>query len=445
MFGGETAGAPEPAPLPPATTPGREEEDAVSSDEEARADSVYGEDGKKRRTSRIGLRWSGSPTATSAESIRLKRIMLGLVALALCPALAIGISTAAGYIVFNWNEVGIAFAYVIISEVIRRIIWRLLRNLYCRRVLGLTSDEILDINGPRRHLSKAWLSDLLADSRRRRNIKICDVLFRKGGHVVPLISAVLIGDMITDDIGCLLFANTLGCLLITTIMALAIWNFRDPKDRPKWRYLSLFWGATDRIRDGRYAQQNSMLGNISLVWGVTIAYFIARAVLPDEDDSEKLWAFALSVVLLPLTFGDALGEVIGTPFGRHRFKVRGLGEINQKSLEGCVAVFLGSLVPLLIIAGTMADSEVLNGTWALICVTAVLTTLTETLAFRSTDNMVIPLCNAALFVVWWKIGGVLQDPHNGDTPWLIRPRPPPYPPSMAPLPPPPSPPPLAPP
>ena len=162
-----------------------------------------------------------------------------------------------------------------------------------------------------------------------------------------------------------------------------------------------------------------MLGNISLVWGVTIAYFIARAVLPDEDDSEKLWAFALSVrdarmpqwtyahasqsprratltpppgtatavasalatpatvaslhrtrhlgpppraltvplapfpqvVLLPLTFGDALGEVIGTPFGRHRFKVRGLGEINQKSLEGCVAVFLGSLVPLLIIAG----------------------------------------------------------------------------------------------
>lgn len=203
------------------------------------------------------------------------------------------------------------------------------------------------------------------------------------------------------------------------------------------------------------------------------------------------------VVLLPLTFGDALGEVIGTPFGRHRFKVRGLGEINQKSLEGCVAVFLGSLVPLLIIAGarshpslplsrfehvptapasrspspfaprprlcshtvaalcpltpaavkpgTMADSEVLNGTWALICVTAVLTTLTETLAFRSTDNMVIPLCNAALFVVWWKIGGVLQDPHNGDTPWLIRPRPPPYPPSMAPLPPPPSPPPLAPP
>lgn len=135
---------------------------------------------------------------------------------------------------------------------IRRIIWRLLRNLYCRRVLGLTSDEILDINGPRRHLSKAWLTDLLADSRRRRNIKalpppppatrrlspwpppspgaaaaarpqICDVLFRKGGHVVPLISAVLIGDIITDDIGCLLFANTLGCLLITTIMALAIW------------------------------------------------------------------------------------------------------------------------------------------------------------------------------------------------------------------------------
>ena len=67
------------------------------------------------------------------------------------------------------------------------------------------------------------------------------------------------------------------------------------------------------------------------------------------------------VVLLPLTFGDALGEVIGTPFGRHRFKVRGLGEINQKSLEGCVAVFLGSLVPLLIIAGARSPSPTLAG------------------------------------------------------------------------------------
>lgn len=239
------------------------------------------------------------------------------------------------------------------------------------------------------------------------------MLFRKGGHIVSLLSSVLVSDLLTDDIGCLLFANTLGCLLLTAGMALVTCNLHGPKHRTKWHCLSTIWGATDRIRDGRYAQQNSMLASISLTWGVTLAYFIAKAALPAEEYAASLWSFALSVVLLPLTFGDALGEIIGTPFGRHRFKVRGLGEINQKSVEGCVAVFVGALVPLIITAATMEGAPILPGIWGLIPVTAVLTTLTETLAFRSTDNMVIPLCNAVLFVAWFKIGGVLEPPHDG--------------------------------
>jgi len=345
---------------------------------------------------------------------RLNRIMVGLVALSLAPPLSLGISLAAGYVHFNWTEVGIAVAYVVASEAIRRILWRVLRNIYCRKVLGLTRDQVLDLNGTRQHLPKAWLTDLLADPRRRRNIKICDVLFRKGGHVVSLLSSVLVGDRITDDsIGHLLFANTLGCFLLTVGMALVTCKFHRPKHRTKWHCLSTIWGATDRIRDGRYAQQNSMLASISLTWGVTLAFFISKAALPAEEDAESLWSFALAVVLLPLTFGDALGEIIGTPFGRHRFKVRGLGEINQKSVEGCVAVFVGSLVPLIISSATMESATVLPSTWGLVSVTAVLTVLTETLALRSTDNMVIPLFNAVLFVAWWKGCGVLEAPHDG--------------------------------
>ena len=42
--------------------------------------------------------------------------------------------------------------------------------------------------------------------------------------------------------------------------------------------------------------------------------------------------------------------------------------------------------------------------WGLVAVIAALTTLTETIAFRSTDNFVIPACNAVLVVIWWHVG-----------------------------------------
>merc|ERR1712099_192861 len=113
--------------------------------------------------------------------------------------------------------------------------------------------------------------------------------------------------------------------------------------------------------------------------------------------------------MLPLTYGDALGEILGTPFGRHKFKVRGFGEINEKSLEGCAAVFLGALLPCFIAVAT-SSQPVLSITWTLPVALSVLTTLTETFSFRSTDNFVIPVCNAAFVAIWWRcVGGIMQD------------------------------------
>ena len=118
--------------------------------------------------------------------------------------------------------------------------------------------------------------------------------------------------------------------------------------------------------------------------------------------------------MLPLTYGDAMGEIIGTPFGGRyfwKFKVRGFGEINQKSIEGCIAVFLGALIPGFIAVGT-SGVAVASATWVLPVALAALTTLTETFSFRSTDNFVIPVCNAAFVVCWWQLshaGGIMKD------------------------------------
>ena len=112
------------------------------------------------------------------------------------------------------------------------------------------------------------------------------------------------------------------------------------------------------------------------------------------------------LVYAPLIIGDALGELVGGPYGGKYFSVfavRGLGEINRKSIEGCLAVFVGSLVSCLIVCTAFG---VIHFTWALLCfILATVTTIVETLSFRSTDNALIPICNCLVLVLALNVFG----------------------------------------
>jgi dolichol kinase len=46
----------------------------------------------------------------------------------------------------------------------------------------------------------------------------------------------------------------------------------------------------------------------------------------------------------PLLWGDSFGEIIGSFFGKWKFNVYGLGDVNQKTVEGTFAVFLSSFI-----------------------------------------------------------------------------------------------------
>ena len=352
-------------------------------------------------------RSSSSCTAPTLNCSLALLLVLSLVQVA-APVAAI----LSGALPIDWRQFGIGVAFLVGSDVVRRSLFVVLRVLYLRRI-GLSEEVIDEINGTRLDLPADWLPKLLADPRLKTRIKICDVLFRKGGHVVTLTSTIIFNALLVSDLGALVLSVSLGSLLLITIQATAVWLFNGPDHRAKWRWLSFLFGAADRIRDGRLGQQNAMMGSISMMWGIVASFGIALLGLPPQEDAEKLWALSTQLVLLPLTYGDAMGEIIGTPFGRHRFKVRGLGEINEKSLEGCAAVFMGSLIPGLIVLGSgAADPDAMPAAWGLVAVIAALTTLTETIAFRSTDNFVIPACNAILVVIWWHAAEAI----NGDDP-----------------------------
>jgi phytol kinase len=91
-------------------------------------------------------------------------------------------------------------------------------------------------------------------------------------------------------------------------------------------------------------------------------------------------------------WGDAVGEPVGTRWGRHRYRVPTLTRVTcTRSLEGSAAVFLAS--SLAAAAALWVGDFELGGAALLTCalLVAVLCTLVEAVTFHSLDNLTIQL------------------------------------------------------
>eukprot|EP00957_Ditylum_brightwellii_P024571 1855782-Ditylum_brightwellii.AAC.1 len=94
-----------------------------------------------------------------------------------------------------------------------------------------------------------------------------------------------------------------------------------------------------------------------------------------------------------------MGEIVGSFYGKQKFAVKGFGEINKKSLEGCAAEFIFSLGATLLSTFVFwADELPLEWKVLLPIYVATLSMLTEMLVFRSTDNFLIPVINTILVI-----------------------------------------------
>lgn len=155
------------------------------------------------------------------------------------------------------------------------------------------------------------------------------------------------------------------------------------------------YGATSRIRDGVDGRKNSFVARLCFIHLLPLAFieYIAKQIVGNDNNL----IFFSFFIFLPLTVGDALGEIIGTVWGKQRIRVWGIGEINRKSVLGTVSVFLGSLVSLLLIVILKGLSFQL---WLLSFVVSVTTTLIELFAPRGTDNFFIPVVNALVCLMF---------------------------------------------
>jgi phytol kinase len=120
----------------------------------------------------------------------------------------------------------------------------------------------------------------------------------------------------------------------------------------------------------------------TLSGGILVNYFFPELVI---------------VAYLVCGVADASGEVIGTWFGKHRFRV-GLFNIHRsvKSLEGSGSVFLFSF--LIYLVYSLAAGQVLNaGMIGWIFLASMIITLVEILTPKGFDNLTIQLTAVLVF------------------------------------------------
>lgn len=137
---------------------------------------------------------------------------------------------------------------------------------------------------------------------------------------------------------------------------------------------------------------------------IKFLFYLVERGTREGEDVRLLWvnslsstAILLSVFLIffdephvfgavtyAFAWGDGLGEVIGRPFGRHKYKI-----LSSKSIEGSLAVLFGSFVGIVSGLALFGEfgSDLLLGIFAL----AMLVTIIEACSVSFVDNILIPI------------------------------------------------------
>ncbi len=227
--------------------------------------------------------------------------------------------------------------------------------------------------------------DYFVDRYGDRKLCVVDGLSRKLLHIVAGFWQLAILNLVIKDTEVALIA-TLAYQIF--VLGLSIISYHSNKI---YGLAGLMYGASSRIRDGVYGRKNLFAARCSFLNLLPLAVIdhLARGSVADPANL-VLFSF---FVFLPLTIGDALGELVGTTWGKQKLHVWGIGQINRKSVLGTSAVFFGSLIPLLLVA---SFNQLPLPWWCLALAIATLTTVIELVAPRGTDNFFIPVGNAVV-------------------------------------------------
>jgi len=279
---------------------------------------------------------------------------------------------------FSWN---INLLWILPMMLILNIsIWTI--TAYLRKIAmrysGFNEQDIKLVFGPRDDFDLEYFKN----NYNVRKIKMIDGWCRKSNHIITSIINLLLITTWIDDESLKYQVAFLGQLVNVFISYFTLYS--------KNRLSFPLYGSSSRIRDGTMGRINLLVVRyVSLCTVISIGSIMS--IIDGNDDEKNL---LLAIIYIPTAFGDAAGELVGSTWGYHDFKVYGIGEINKKSIEGTIAVFFFSIFPMLIVIWVRNQFDKL----LLIFIISIQSTILEVVSIRSTDNFLLPIMNA--FVVY---------------------------------------------
>ena len=277
---------------------------------------------------------------------------------------------------------GIFFFYVLWG-----LIWYGVKTLLLRFFVGFTKEERRQAFSSR--MREPFDVAGFVERHSERRIRIADMIGRRGRFITLAMAGFfyLYARVSTEHspaFATFFLQDNLFDAVVTSWVFLAFYyadNF----------LAAAFYGPQSRVMDGVLARANCLL--ITTLWTVfkfvmvPLGTRLAAVFSPDE--------FPVVFVMIWGSYiaADALSEIGGALYGNQKIRVRGIGDVNRKSVGGTVAGFVGALALCL----WAVQSHGLPPPWiALAVVIALSNTLLELFSPRGTDDFVMASANAVI-------------------------------------------------
>ena len=261
----------------------------------------------------------------------------------------------------------------------KEVFLNLFKYILMVHVFGLSQEHFNTIIGPR----SDWVGtecDEICKIYGRKRIKVMDAINRRMGHTVINIFRLVFYIYLCDTNELRLKTAMLQLPVITTLKILT-------ESGHRFYDIGRFVFQGSRVFDGRYGRFNLVVVNF---WAYA-ARIIMFQLLIRADLSEDTKSVIFMLAMMPMLWGDSAGEIIGSFFGRLSFQVRGLGEVNRKTVEGTLAVFVSSFLTQLYVYYIFFDLPEETAIFVyhpviVLAYTSVIAMIVETGAPRGTDN-----------------------------------------------------------
>ena len=274
------------------------------------------------------------------------------------------------------------------------LIWYGVKNLLLKYLAGFSKEERRAAFSSR--MAEPYdVAEIVARHSERR-IRIIDMIGRRGRFITLAAAGFFylyarIGTDRPETFATAFMQDNLFDGVVATWMFLALYYRQG-------FLAAVVYGPQSRIMDGVLARANCLL--ITTLWlgfkfvMVPIGKQLASVFPPTQ------FAVVFALIWGSYIVTDALAEIGGSLFGRQKIRVRGIGDINRKSVAGIVTGFTGALV----FCVAIVVSNQLPASWLVLSfVIAVSNTLLELYSPRGTDDLVMATGNALIcwaFGVW---------------------------------------------